>query len=102
MNAEELILLLDQARKIKKRKNPKIPPINGDFFQTGQFMNAEEQHLLEQVRAFAKNEIEPIATEYWMKGEFPFHIIEGFKKLDISGLTVDKRNGLGMPPLPIM
>jgi glutaryl-CoA dehydrogenase len=93
MNGEELMLLLDQARKIKKRKNPKHPPINGDFYDTMALLTAEEQKTLQQVRDFMQAEVEPIATEYWLKGEFPFQIIEGMKKLNLCGLTMDKAYG---------
>ncbi|HVJ64011.1 MAG TPA: acyl-CoA dehydrogenase family protein [Bdellovibrionota bacterium] len=93
MNGEELMLLLDQARKIKKRKNPKHPPINGDFYDTTALLNAEEQKVLYAVRDFMQSEVEPIATEYWMRGDFPFHILEGFKKLNLCGLTLDKAYG---------
>lgn len=93
MNQEDLLLLLDQARKIKKRKNPKNPPINGDFYETKSLLPKEDQELIARVRRFMMEEIEPIATEYWMKGEFPFHIIPKMKELNIIGLTYPKRLG---------
>lgn len=93
MNSEDLLLLLDQARKIKKRKNPKFPAINGDFYETRNLLSKEDLLILSKVQEFTKNEIAPIATEYWMKGEFPHQIIEKFKKLNICGLTIDKAYG---------
>lgn len=93
LNGDDLLMLLDQARKIKKRKNPKFPPINGDFYNTKDLLPPEDQATLDAVRAFMKTEVEPLVTEYWMKGEFPFQIIEGFKKLNICGLTFDKKYG---------
>nr|UKA77922.1 hypothetical protein [Serratia marcescens] len=33
MGPEDLMMLLQQARRIKKRKNPKRPPINGGRLQ---------------------------------------------------------------------
>ena len=39
MSGEDLLLLLDQARKIKKRKNPKFPPINADFYETQKLLS---------------------------------------------------------------
>lgn len=93
LDGDELMLWLDQARKIKKRRNPKFPPINGDFYDTRHYLSAEEKVILDKVRAFMLEEIEPIATEYWMKGEFPFQIIDKMKKLNIIGLTYEKSLG---------
>lgn len=93
MGPDDLMLLLDQARKIKKRKNPKFPAINSDFYNTEALLNEEELQILARVREFMLKEIQPIAAEYWLKAEFPFHIIEGLKKLNIVGLTLDKSVG---------
>ena len=93
MGPEDLMLLLDQARKIKKRKNPKIPPINADMYDTIKLLTEEEQTIVATVREFMLKEIQPIATEQWLKGEFPHHIIDSFKKLNIIGLTLDKSVG---------
>lgn len=90
---EDIILLLDQARKIKKRKNPKRPPINADFYDVRGLLNPEEQKILDSVREFMLREVEPIVTEAWIAGEFPFRIIEGFRKLNICGMTLDPEVG---------
>lgn len=90
---DEVLMWLDQARKIKKRREPKFPPINGDFYDTRQYLNGDEKLVLDSVRRFMIEEIEPIATEYWMKGEFPFQIIEKMKRLNIMGLTYNKNLG---------
>lgn len=93
MNADDLLLLLDQARKIKKRKNPKFPAINGDFYDTQDLLTNDDRKLLADVREFMVKKIEPIANEYWAKAEFPFQIIADMKKLNIIGLTMDKSVG---------
>ena len=93
LNSEDLMLLVDQARKIKKRKNPKYPAINGDFYNTLEYLNGEEREIVLKVREFMKKEIDPIVNEYWLKGEFPFEIIEKLKTLDICGLTIEKSLG---------
>lgn len=93
MNQEDLLLLLDQARKIKKRKNPTNPPINGDFYNCRELLTVEENKKLDEVREFMLKEIEPIATEYWMRGEFPFHIIPKMRELNIIGLTYPREYG---------
>lgn len=87
------MLLLDQARKIQKRKNPKFPPINGDFYDVQALLTDDDRKLLGEVREFMVKKIDPIANEYWAKAEFPFHIIADLKKLNIIGLTMDKSVG---------
>ncbi len=92
-DAEDILLLMDQARKIKKRKNLKFPPINADFYDIQQLLPEEDRKLLAKVREFMLTQVHPIANEYWLKAEFPFQIIEGMKKLNIIGLTLDKSVG---------
>lgn len=93
MTGEDLLLLLDQARRIKKRHHPTFPPINGDFYNTADLVPVEDRPLIEQVRTFMKEEIEPLVADYWMRGEFPFSIIEKFKKLNITGLSLSPAFG---------
>lgn len=93
LNSQDLMMLVDHARKIQKRKNPKVKPIDGDFYNLRQQLPPEDLALLERVETVLKEEIQPIVTEYWMKGEFPFQIIETFKKLDICGLSFDGYGG---------
>ncbi len=93
MSPEDMLLLLDQARKIKKRKNPKLPPINADFYDVQSLLSDEDRKLLAKVREFMLAEVAPIANEYWAKAEFPFQVINGLKKLGICGLTFDKSFG---------
>jgi glutaryl-CoA dehydrogenase len=56
-------------------------------------LTPDEIQILANVREFMKREVEPIATEYWMKGDFPFQIIEGLRKLNICGITLDQKYG---------
>ena len=93
MSQEDLLLLLDQARKIKKRKNPKKPPIDGDFYNMEDTLTPEDRATIAKVREFMLKEIEPIATEYWLKGDFPHQIIPKMKELNIIGLTYEKKYG---------
>ena len=93
LSGEDLLLLLDQARKIKKRKHPKFPPINGDFYNTRDLLTEPEKAVVDRISHFMKTEVEPLTTEYWMKGEFPFQVMNGFRSLGIMGLTLDKKYG---------
>ncbi len=93
MEPEDVLLLLDQVRKIKKRKNLKHPPINADFYDLKALLSAHEQKTLDEVRAFMVKEVEPIVTEAWLSGEFPFQIVDGLRKLNICGITLDSSVG---------
>lgn len=93
VDSEGLLLLLDQARKIKKRKTIKFPPINSDFYDIQGLLPEADRKLLADVRQFMLTEVAPIANEYWLKAEFPFHLIKGLKKLNIAGLTFDQSVG---------
>lgn len=42
MGPEDILLLLDQVRKIKKRKNLKRQPINADFYDVKALLSADE------------------------------------------------------------
>lgn len=64
------------------------PEINGDFYEVGQMLTAEEREIQLRVRKFMENEVKPIANEYWNKGEFPMHLIPKMAELDICGLTI--------------
>jgi glutaryl-CoA dehydrogenase len=95
LDGEDMMLLLDHARKIKKRKHPEYKPINSDFFNCRNMLNPEEQKLLTDVQAGLRLEIAPIVDEAWMKGEFPRQIIDTLKKLDVCGLTYQGYGGKG-------
>ncbi len=60
-----------------------------DFFAFADLLDPEEQDIVARVRDFLQAEVEPIANEYWAKAEFPFQLIDGFRKLDIAGLMYD-------------
>ncbi|MET3878471.1 acyl-CoA dehydrogenase family protein [Chitinophaga sp. OAE865] len=75
-------------------KKKELPPIEGDFYDLGAKLNAEDRALQLKVRAFMEKEIQPIVNEYWLKAEFPFEIIPKFRELNICGVTYD---GYGCP-----
>jgi glutaryl-CoA dehydrogenase len=60
-----------------------------DFFGFGELLSPAEQEILARVREFLRSEVDPIANEYWARAEFPFQLIDGFRKLDIAGLSYD-------------
>src|ERR1700742_248657 len=60
-----------------------------DFFEFGELLSAPEREIVARVRDFLRAEVEPIANDYWARAEFPFQLIDGFRKLDIAGLMYD-------------
>jgi glutaryl-CoA dehydrogenase len=60
-----------------------------DFFRFSDLLSTQEQEIAGRVRDFLRAEVEPIANEYWARAEFPFQLIDGFRKLDIAGLMYD-------------
>lgn len=64
-----------------------LPSIEGDFYHLGHTLTEEQRALQLKVRAFMEAEIKPIANEYWLKAEFPYHIIPKLAQLNICGLT---------------
>jgi glutaryl-CoA dehydrogenase len=60
-----------------------------DFFRFAELLSGPEREIVARVRDFLAAEVEPIANEYWARAEFPFQLIDGFRKLDIAGLMYD-------------
>ena len=60
-----------------------------DFFGFADLLSEPERDIVARVRDFLQAEVDPIANEYWARAEFPFQLIDGFRKLDIAGLMYD-------------
>ncbi len=58
----------------------------GDFFDIKGTLGASERAVLDRVTAFMDAEVAPIASEYWLRGEFPKQLVDGFRELGIAGL----------------
>lgn len=86
--------------KTKNRKGQHdLPPIDGDFYNLDLKLTEEQRELQLKVRNFMEDEIRPLVNEYWKKDQFPFEIIEKFKKLNIVGTPY---KGYGCPNLPFL
>jgi len=77
-----------------KHKKRLLPPVNGDFYDVASLLTPDEQAIRLRVREFMEREVAPIANEYWLRGEFPHHIIPKLAALDVAGLTF---KGYGFP-----
>jgi glutaryl-CoA dehydrogenase len=60
-----------------------------DFFRFADLLSEPERDIVARVQDFLRAEVEPIANEYWAKAEFPFQLIDGFRKLDVAGLMYE-------------
>lgn len=64
-----------------------LPPIDGDFYNISHTLTPDERALQLKVRAFMEEEVKPIVNDYWLRGEFPHHLIPKVAELDICGIT---------------
>ena len=79
----------------RSERKRELPAIEGDFYHLGdEALKDEDRELQLKVRAVLEKEIKPIVNEYWLKAEFPHHIIPKLAELNICGLTY---KGYGCP-----
>lgn len=72
-----------------KHSEKELPPIDGDFYNISHTLNSEERALQLRVRTFMEEEVKPIVNDYWLRGEFPHHLIPKIGELDICGITYE-------------
>lgn len=82
-----------------ENKKKKLPDINADFYELSDKLSDEHRIIQLQLRSMMEEEIKPIVNEYWLHDEFPFEIIEKFRKLNLCGVTYE---GYGCPNLPFL
>lgn len=81
----EMIGKFMKAAKTQKKGPP--PMVDGDFYSISELLTPEERKIQFEIRMFMENEVKPIADDYWMRAEFPMHLIEKVGKLGLGGLT---------------
>jgi hypothetical protein len=61
---------------------PACPPsrADGDFYKVALLVDAADQVLLGQVRAFAEERVAPIINQYWGRAEFPFELVRDCRR----------------------
>jgi glutaryl-CoA dehydrogenase len=87
MKQAELYNLMRALKAGNKKSDP--PPINGDFYELNQTLSKEERAIQLKVRKFMEEEVQPIANEYWLKGEFPHQLIPKMAELNLCGVPMD-------------
>ncbi len=95
LEPEDLAHLASLVRARTAKKNGRtLPEAHGDFYGFGDKLPPEELAIKLRVREFMRREIAPIANEWWLRGEFPMHVIPRFADLGLAGLTF---RGHGFP-----
>jgi glutaryl-CoA dehydrogenase len=64
-----------------------------DFYLLDDELSEEERQIRDTVREFVKREILPFIGEWWLKGEFPFHLVKRFAELGLLGITAPEEYG---------
>lgn len=80
-------MVLKMMKMAKSQEPKQLPYPDGDFYSVSELLNPEEREIQLQVRLFMEKEVKPIADEYWMKAEFPHHLIPKVGALGLGGLT---------------
>ena len=64
-----------------------LPDGSGDFYGIVSTLSAEDQAIVQRVRAFMEAEVAPIINRYWIRAEFPFELIPKLAALDVVGIA---------------
>jgi glutaryl-CoA dehydrogenase len=64
-----------------------------DFYLLDDELSEEERQIRDTVREFVKREILPFIGEWWLKGEFPLHLVKRFAELGLLGITAPEEYG---------
>jgi glutaryl-CoA dehydrogenase len=67
---------------------------DSDFLGFELLLEDEDRKLLEKVRSFMTENVEPVINDYWTRAEFPHQLVPGMAELGIAGLQF---SGPGCP-----
>jgi glutaryl-CoA dehydrogenase len=71
-----------------------------DFYGIEEYYTEEEKMIRNTVREFVKERIMPNIGDWWMKGEFPKHLIPEMAEIGLLGLTLpEEYGGIGLKPV---
>lgn len=99
LDERQLKGLMKMLKTKRKKGQSDLPPIDGDFYNLDLKLTEEQRKLQIEVRNFMEDEVRPLVNDHWNRAEFPFEIIEKFKKLNITGVPYE---GYGCPNLPFL
>ncbi|MFJ4242841.1 acyl-CoA dehydrogenase family protein [Streptomyces iakyrus] len=63
--------------------------LTADFYTYEALLPDDERKLLLKARAFMRDEVKPLVTENWAKGEFPTELIGLFRESGLAGLPYE-------------
>jgi glutaryl-CoA dehydrogenase len=66
---------------LKLRETP-----DSDFLGFELLLDDEDRKLLERVRSYMTENVEPVINQYWTRAEFPHDLVPGLADLGIAGL----------------
>ena len=58
--------------------------LTGDFYAHGDLLSETERARIEQLREFLSTDVAPIVDGCWARAEFPFELIDGFRRLGLT------------------
>jgi len=58
---------------------------DADFYLIEQTLDDESRQLLRRVREFMEKSVQPVINHYWTREEFPFDLMDGFRRLGVAG-----------------
>lgn len=64
-----------------------------DYYLLDDYLSDEEKIIRNTVREFVDKEVLPIIGDYWLKGEFPVHLIKRMAELGLFGPTLPQEYG---------
>jgi glutaryl-CoA dehydrogenase len=59
-----------------------------DFFAMDDLLTEEERSIRDRVRAFADEQLIPVANDHWERAEFPRSLVPGYAELGVAGGTI--------------
>ncbi|MFJ2400808.1 acyl-CoA dehydrogenase family protein [Streptomyces xanthochromogenes] len=63
--------------------------VEADFYDIKDMLEPDDRKRLDTVRGWLLDHVRPIVNDQWAKAEFPHHLIEGLRDLDIAGIQFD-------------
>jgi glutaryl-CoA dehydrogenase len=58
-----------------------------DFYHISVILSDEDRTVIHRVRDFMRVHVEPIINDYWMRADFPHHLIVPIAELNVAGLA---------------
>ena len=71
----------------------------GDLYQLEDLLSDSEREVRDRVRTFCRDEVLPIANEYWERAEYPAELMPKFAALGIAGGTIEGYGCAGLSSL---